>query len=122
MPNPTLIHPRGSKTEHFLAIADLYIALDQPKIYEVEPTISEDYRPDAYARLDVPVIVEVQRSTISSKKMQEKVDLFVKSASRKQHDARTLWIIADRPYTVKAPSGFQIVQRSMSYFNKESSA
>jgi hypothetical protein len=117
MPNPSLIHLRSASTDHFLGLVDLYIALGQPQVYTVEPQITEEYRPDAYTRLPAPVLIELQRSTISSKKMQQKVDQFVKSSQEKKHDARTLLIVTDRPYSIKVPSGFNVVQRSMESFN-----
>lgn len=115
MPNPSIIPKQSSRTQHFLEIADLYLALNQPKIFEVEPDVSEYYRPDVYLRVDsdVPVCVEVQRSVISNAKMQEKVDGFVQAFKQKKHDAKTLWIVANKTYDVSIPSGFRIVQKQM---------
>jgi len=111
MPNPSVIHPQSPKIPHHLALADLYIQIGQPKIYEIEPKINDDYVPDVYTRLDTPIIVELQRTVISQKKMQAKVEAFVDSFYRKQHDARTLWIVSDYVYNVKVPEGFNIVQK-----------
>jgi hypothetical protein len=114
MPNPSIIHPQSNKIEHFMAIADLYIAMKQPKIFEVEPMINDDYRADAYIRnsdSDKPVLVEIQRTVISTRRMQAKVDEFVKAYLKKQHDAQTLWIISDVTYRLEVPAGFSVVQQ-----------
>jgi len=114
MPNPSIIHPQSNKISHFIAIADLYIGLKQPKVFEVEPVINDDFRPDAYVRdisLPSPVLVEVQRTVISTKKMQAKVDEFVKSYLKKQHDAKALWIISDVEYRLDIPEGFSVIHQ-----------
>lgn len=112
MPNPSVIHPQSPRLQHHLAVADLYIQIGQPKVYEIEPTINELYRPDAYTRLDgVPILIELQRTVISAKKMQAKVDAFAEAYHRKQHDAKTLWIVSDYVYTVKTPAGFTVAQK-----------
>lgn len=112
MPNPSVIHPQSPRIQHHLAVADLYIQLGQPKVYEIEPIINDEYRPDAYTRLDgEPVLIELQRTVISAKKMQAKVDAFAESFVRKQHDAKTLWIVSDYVYQVKAPTGFTVAQK-----------
>lgn len=110
MPNPTLIHPESSKIRHFLAIADFYIQAGKPEIYEVEPTIAEEYRPDAYMRLGEPIIVEVQRTRISVKRMQDKVDWFAKTHKQGKHDAKSLWIVTDVPYPISIPIGYKVKQ------------
>ena len=116
MPNPTIIHPQSNKINHFLGLVDIYISLNQPKIFEVEPIVNDEYRPDAYVRLDgdTPVLIELQRTAISTKRMQEKVDAFAKAHMKKEHDAKTLWIVADTEYRVKIPSGFDIVHKKIS--------
>lgn len=86
-----------------------------PKIFEIEPPISDDYRPDVYTRLkDTPVIIEYQRTIISNKKMQAKVDLFIESHIRKKHDATILWIVSDYAYKVSFPSGYSVVHKKLS--------
>lgn len=110
MPNPTLIHPQSNKINHFLGLVDLYIQMKQPAVFEIEPIINEDYRPDVYTRKEVPVLIELQLTPISLKRMQEKVDLFVKAHIKKQHDATTLWIVADTQYQVKIPAGYSVMQ------------
>ena len=112
MPNPTLINIQSSKTQHFLGLVDVYIRLGRPEIYEVEPVVNENYRPDAYTRINgEPVVIELQRSTVSAKKMQAKVDAFVESHIRRQHDAKTLWIISPVSYKLNVPTGYRVVQQ-----------
>jgi competence CoiA-like predicted nuclease len=85
--------------------------MNQPKIYEVEPRINNEYIPDVYTISSAgPVLIELQRTPISLKRMQQKVDAFADAFLRKQHDAQVLWIIADTHYKVKAPSGLNVVQ------------
>ena len=116
MPNPAIIHHRSNKIEHFLGLVDIYLRLKKPKIFEVEPQINDEYVPDAYTRInDRPVIIEYQRTLISTKKMQSKVDAFVESYVRKQHDARTLLIVSDHNYPkITIPSGFHIIHKKTS--------
>jgi hypothetical protein len=112
MPNPSVIHPQSPKIQHYLGIADLYIQIGQPKVYEVEPKVNDEYSPDAYTRLDgEAILIELQRTVISQKRMQQKVDAFAESFIRKQHDAKTLWIVSDYEYKIKPPTGFNIIQK-----------
>jgi hypothetical protein len=114
MPNPALINEQSPKILHFLGIADIYMTLGRPAIYEVEPKITDEYQPDAYTRLtEGPAVVELQRSTISTKKFQNKVDLFVEAYRRNKHDARTLLVYSDKPYNITLPSGFRVEQRKL---------
>jgi competence CoiA-like predicted nuclease len=109
MPNPTIIHPNSTRTNHFLAITDFYIRIGQPTIYEVEPDLKHDYRPDAYTVLkNEHIAVEVQLSHTSNKKMQEKVDGFIDSHKKGKHAARKLWLVTDRPFKYKVTDGYQV--------------
>lgn len=109
-----MIHTESTKIRHFLAIADFYIRLGQPQIYEVEPYVDENYRPDAYTLVTgEPIIVEIQRSHISYKRMQEKIDNFADTFRRGKHNARMLWIVSDEEYRVRIPAGFQVEQISL---------
>lgn len=104
MPNPALIHTESSKIRHYLAIADVYIQLGKPQIYAIEPQINEQYTPDVYTRInDVPIIIEVQRSYISNKKMQQKINQFVESYRKGEHDATILWVFGNYPWKVDLP-------------------
>jgi hypothetical protein len=115
MPNPAMMNEQSPKILHFLGLVDIYLSLGKPAIYTVEPDIDENYRPDAYCRLGDfgPTLIELQRSTISKRKMQEKVNGFVLTYQKKKHDAKTLLIYTDKPYSLDVPYGFQIVQRKL---------
>ena len=111
MPNPARMHHQSSKLEHFLGIADLFIRMGQPQVFDVEPHITDNYRPDVYmVKDDRHAIVEYQRTIISHKKMQNKVDAFVAAYNSGRHNCRTLLIVTDYRYNVTAPSSFKIVQ------------
>lgn len=114
MPNPALIHTQSAKLKHYLGLVDIYITLGKPEVYEIEPYFSPDYRPDARtALMGSSVLVEYQRSIISHKKMQEKVDAFVNTNKQGLHDAKSLLIVTDYGYEVTAPSGYEILQRDL---------
>lgn len=113
MPNPTIIHPESQNIRHFLGIADIFIQLNKPEIFEVEPVVSGTYRPDIYCRLPEATIIEFQRSTISLKRMQKKIDDFLDSHIRKLHDAKTLWVMSDTKYNISLPPGYTLIQSSL---------
>lgn len=113
MPNPTIIHPESQNCRHFIGIVDLYIQLGKPEVFEVEPVCNPNYRPDIYCRLDYPLVVEYQRSKITIKKMQEKIDNFAKAYVNGEHDAKTLWIMSNIRYNIKEPEGFRIIQSNV---------
>lgn len=108
MPNPTIIHPRSRSREHFLAIADFYIAAECPSTFIVEPDLKCDYRPDIYYRDQegTSYVVEVQLSKVSNKVMQEKYDKFVTSYRQKKHDAKMILIVSDREYKIQEMEGY----------------
>lgn len=107
MPNPTLIHPNSTRINHFLALVDFYIFIGQPDIYQVEPDLKHSYSPDVYTILDNEhIIIEMQLSNKSNKVMQEKVNGFVDSYVRGKHAAKRMWIVSDKKYNVKVPSGY----------------
>jgi competence CoiA-like predicted nuclease len=75
--------------------------------------VNDTYRPDCYTRLPDPTIIEFQRSTISHKRMQVKVDAFLDSYIKKEHDAKTLWIFTDTKYNITLPPGFTLIQSAL---------
>lgn len=103
-----MIHTESSKIRHFLAIADVYIRENMPTIFEVEPYFDEKYRPDIYMRHPNPIVVEVQRTHTSNRKMQEKVDSFARTYREKKHDAKIMWIVTDENFRITIPEGFEI--------------
>ncbi|MMZ47345.1 hypothetical protein D1872_89890 [compost metagenome] len=111
MPNPARIHHQSSKLEHFLGLADLYIRFGMPEVFEVEPDICPEYRPDAYMVLNGKhVIIEYQRTIISHNRMQAKLDAFFSSYAQGRHSCRELWIVTGFKYKVIAPSSFTVRQ------------
>lgn len=108
MPNPTLIHPKSSKIDHYLKIVDLYIYLKCPENFMVEPTF-DNYRPDAYAIYNnSPMCFEVQITKISLNKMKKKIESFVNTYG-KYHNATNLVIVSDDVYAgLSIPKGFKI--------------
>jgi hypothetical protein len=86
------VRHNSSKLEHYLAIVDTYIELKQPEFFVVEPDWAS-YRPDVYCRVGHMLwCIEVQRSKITNGKMQRKINEFVRSYRREEHDATNLWI------------------------------
>lgn len=114
MPNPARIHHQSSKLEHYLGLADLYIQYGQPEVFEVEPNICEEYRPDVYMVKDGKhIIIEYQRTFITAKKMQDKIDRFVASYNQGKHQCTTLWIVSGIEYRhIACPSHFNIIQKA----------
>lgn len=107
-----MIHPNSTRTRHFLAIAEFFIRIGQPRTYIVEPDLNcEYYRPDVYmewGEAKEHIIIEVQLTHISTKKMQQKVDNWVKSYKEKRHYAKKMWIVSDNLYHLTAPTGFEV--------------
>jgi hypothetical protein len=114
MPNPALIHTQSAKLRHYLGLVDIYLTLGKPEVFHVEPHIAESYRPDASTVIsNSPVLLEYQRSLVSNRKMQEKVDGFVETNKQGLHDAKTLLIVTDYEYDLRIPEGFGIIQKKM---------
>jgi hypothetical protein len=82
-----------------------------PDNFIVEPVLG-DYIPDVMFKDKggKSLCVEVQLTPISLKKMQHKINQFVKEYGR-NHDSKILVIASDRPYKgLTTPSGFKVVQ------------
>jgi hypothetical protein len=111
MPNPTLIHPKGIKIDHYLKIVDFFIHVGCPPVFVPEPNY-KNYKPDVYMHdaKGNPICVEIQITPISSKKMQKKVDEFV-STYKKEHDAKIMLLVTNNAYdSVKMPPTFQLIK------------
>jgi competence CoiA-like predicted nuclease len=103
-----MIHPNSTRTKHFLAIADFYDRIGKPQTYIVEPNLKYDYRPDVYMEYKGEhVVVEIQLTHISTKRMQEKVDMWISGYGEKHH-AKIMWVVTDVLYKLEVPSGFDI--------------
>jgi hypothetical protein len=113
MPDPPIIHPRSTRINHFLKIADLYIELGKPNHYDVEPPFN-NYRPDVYATIgEISVCIEVQLTRVAKRKIQSKVDRFVRSYYLGEHKARVIWIYTEKTYDLKAPNGIFTVKQGV---------
>lgn len=114
MPNPTLIHPRTVKLNHYLKIVDFFINAGCPEQFLPEPTLGE-YRPDVYMKDSKgnSICVEIQLTPISTKRMQTKVEQFVEAFGT-EHDAKVLLICSDNEYEkIIMPDGFHIARLSV---------
>lgn len=115
MPNPATLHHRSIKIDHHLKIVDFYIHMGLPVDFKPEPAFPS-YKPDVYMKDQKgnPICVEIQITKISAKKMQTKVDEFVKSYGKKEHDAKILLVVTDSEYNkLVVPSGFKIYKIPM---------
>lgn len=92
-------NPKNQKVDHALKIVDVYIYLKCPGACLVEPELGS-YEPDLFYRdhFNRSVCVEVQLTKISQKRMQEKVNNFMKEEG-KNHDSRLLLIYSDHKYS-----------------------
>jgi hypothetical protein len=74
---------------------DTFIDLGMPSQCAIEPQLGS-YEPDLFYKdhFNRSVCVEVQLTNISQKRMQEKINTFIKEEG-KNHDARLLYIISD---------------------------
>jgi hypothetical protein len=114
MPNPTLIHPKTVKIDHYLKIVDFYIHTGCPEIFMPEPAY-KNYEPDVYMkdRKGNAICVEIQITPISTKKMQKKIDEFV-ATYNKEHDAKIMLLVSDQGYPkIKMPANFKLVRIPM---------
>jgi len=123
MPNPTLIHPRSTHIEHWMAIADFYIHAKYPQTFVIEPSLNgHSYRPDIYYKDEKgkSYIVEIQRSRISNKDMQQKVNNFVDSYFKRAHDATTFTLVTDMNFKLTIHEGFTLETISFSQLKEVS--
>jgi hypothetical protein len=92
-------NPRNQKNEHQLKIVDAFIKLGMPKDCLIEHELGA-YEPDLFFKdhFNRSVCVEVQLTHISKKRMQEKINNFMKEEG-KNHDAKLLYIFSDHDYT-----------------------
>lgn len=110
MPNPATLHTRSIKLDHYLKIVDFYIHAGCPQIFIPEPNF-KSYKPDAYMqdRKGNAICVEVQLTPISTKKMQTKIDEFVSSYGKKEHDATVMLLVSNNTYSkVRIPNTFKL--------------
>lgn len=111
---PSAIHHKSNMIPHQLKLIDYYIEVNQPEKCLIEPILGE-YEPDLFYRdhMNRSVCVEIQLTKISKKKMQHKIDLFIKEYG-KNHDSKILYICTSINYKgLTAKDGFKIIQRNL---------
>lgn len=111
--NPSQIHHKSNKIDHHLKIVDYYIALGCPKNFIIEPLLGE-YEPDIFMKdtSQRSICVEIQLTKVANKKIQDKINLFVKEYNV-NHDSKTIYLITNSRYNVTAPNGFMLKQYRM---------
>ncbi|WP_100408478.1 replication-relaxation family protein [Bacillus solitudinis] len=79
-PRPATIKKTGNKVDHFLKMADVYIALikhKEPRRFDVEPRYDADIRPDVFTIWKgSPFFIEVQNSVYSANVMRKKLERY----------------------------------------------
>lgn len=103
------IRENSAKLDHHLSIVDTFIELEKPDFFEVEPQW-ESYKPDVYCRIRHQLwCIEVQRSKVTNPRIQRKINEFVRSYQKEEHDALNLWVRS--PYSwekLQAPTNIDI--------------
>jgi hypothetical protein len=110
--NPPLINPKSNKVEHQLKILDLYIHLNCPSNYKVEPLLGS-YAPDFMYKdkNNQTICCEIQLTPISKKKMQQKINHYSNEYNVK-HDSRILHLYSDYDYKdINAPKNVHIIKK-----------
>lgn len=106
--NPSPIHHKSNKLDHYLKIVDTFIDLEQPKDCLIEQPFGS-YIPDLFYKdhFNRSVAVEVQLTKISLKKMQAKLNNFAKEYNV-NHDAKLIMLYSDYSYSgLSIPAGFK---------------
>lgn len=112
--NPSPIHHKSNKIDHYLKIVDFYIAVGCPENYLIEPLFG-NYEPDLFFKDNSGknICVEVQLTPISHKKMQEKINKFIKEFNQ-NHDSNILVLCSNYDYkNVEIPKGFRLIKQSI---------
>jgi hypothetical protein len=111
--NPSPIHHKSNKINHYLKIVDFYINEGKPENFLIEPMLGS-YSPDLFFKDkgNNSICVEIQLTPISQNKMQDKVNRFVTEFG-KEHDSKILVICSDIQYKIKTPNGFKIIRKSV---------
>jgi hypothetical protein len=111
--NPSHIHHRSNKINHYLKIVDFYIQAGTPENFLVEPILGS-YEPDVMFKdkSNNTICVEIQLTPISLKKMETKINQFV-SEFNKEHDSTRILICSDYDYKIKSRKDFKIIKKSL---------
>jgi hypothetical protein len=112
--NPSPIHHKSNKIEHYLKIMDFYIQAKCPEKCVIEP-IFGTYEPDLFFKdaSNHSICVEIQLTPISQNKMQNKINQFV-SEYGKEHDSRIFVLCSDTSYNkLKIPKDFKLIKQPL---------
>jgi hypothetical protein len=112
--NPSPIHHKSNKVDHYLKIVDFYIHSGMPDNFVIEPILGS-YEPDIFFRdkSNHHICVEVQISPISHNKMQDKINRFV-SEYGKEHDSKVFVLAANHGYKkLDMPKGFKLIRQAL---------
>jgi hypothetical protein len=109
--NPSPIHHRSNKIDHYLKIVDFYINEGTPENFLIEPILGS-YEPDVMFKdkSDNTVCVEIQLTPISLKKMETKINQFTKEFN-KEHDSKIFVLCSDVDYKIKNRKDFKIIKK-----------
>jgi hypothetical protein len=112
--NPSPIHHKSNKIDHFLKIVDFYIQAGCPSRFIIEP-IFGTYEPDIFFKdkSDNSICVEIQITPISHNKMQTKIKQFV-SEYGKEHDSKILVLCTNQSYNkLTIQNGFKLIRKQL---------
>ena len=112
--NPSAVHHKSAKIDHYLKIVDFYISAGMPGKFLIEPTFGS-YEPDIFFedKSGNHVCVEVQITPISHNKMQDKINRFV-SEYGKEHDSKVFVLCANHGYKkLEIPKGFRLLRQAL---------
>jgi hypothetical protein len=110
--NPAGLNPKSNKVDHQLKILDLYIHLNCPSQYKVEPLLGS-YSPDLMHKdkNGQTICSEIQLTPISKKKMQDKINHYSNEYNVK-HDSCILHLYSDYDYkTLSVPKNIHIIKK-----------
>jgi hypothetical protein len=107
--NPSPIHHKSNKIDHYLKIVDFYIQAGMPEKCIIEPIFGK-YEPDLFYTnaQGKNICVEIQLTLISNKKMQQKINQFV-SEYNINHTSNIIYICTNNTYKkLKIPKDFTL--------------
>ena len=109
--NPSPIHHKSNKINHYLKIVDYFISESCPEYFAVEPLLGS-YEPDVLYKdhFNRSVCVEIQLTKISNKRMQDKIDRFVKECGI-THDSKLLVLVSDFNYKLTIDPRFKLIRK-----------
>jgi hypothetical protein len=112
--NPSPIHHKSNKINHYLKIVDFYILKGCPENFLLEPILGT-YEPDILFKdqSNKNICVEIQITPISLNKMKTKINQFVAEYD-KEHDSTVFVLCSDQSYNkLKLPNGFKLIKQPL---------